>query len=180
MTRAVHIELVESMSTSSFINALRRFFSVRGTVQYAKLLRSDRGTNFIGACKELKIDHNDAALNSYLQERNCVWQFNPPHSSHMGGSWERLIGIARRILDAMLLQSVHTRLTHEVLSTLMAEVMAIINEDHYCQCLPNQTCRLFSRLQWSWLRRPVLYRPHLATLTQQSFIQNNGNKFSVL
>ncbi|XP_073713971.1 uncharacterized protein [Misgurnus anguillicaudatus] len=123
-TRAVHIELVESMSTSSFINALRRFFSVRGP---AKLLRSDRGTNFIGACKELGIDHRDATLNSYLQEKNCTWQFNPPHSSHMGGSWERLIGIARRILDAMLLQSVHTRLTHEVLSTLMAEVMAIIN-----------------------------------------------------
>lgn len=45
----------------------------------------------------------------------------------MGGSWERLIGIARRILDAMLLQAVHTRLTHEVLSTFMAEVMAIMN-----------------------------------------------------
>ena len=53
--------------------------------------------------------------------------FNPPHASHMGGSWERLIGVARRILDALLLQRGPTRLTHEVLSTLMAEVMAIIN-----------------------------------------------------
>ena len=123
-TRAVHIELVESMSTSSFINALRRFFSIRGP---AKLLRSDRGTNFIGACKELSIDHRDATLNSYLQEKGCTWQFNPPYSSHMGGSWERLIGVARRILDAMLIQSAHTRVTHEVLSTLMAEVMAIMN-----------------------------------------------------
>lgn len=70
-TRAVHIEHVESISTSSFINALRRFFSVRGP---AKLLRSDRGTNFIGACKELKIDPSDATLNSYLQEKNCSWQ----------------------------------------------------------------------------------------------------------
>lgn len=38
-----------------------------------------------------------------------------------------MIGIARRILDAMLLQTGPTRLTHEVLITLMAEVMAIIN-----------------------------------------------------
>lgn len=38
-----------------------------------------------------------------------------------------MIGIAHRILDAMLLQSGPTRLTHEVLTTLMAEVMAIIN-----------------------------------------------------
>ena len=45
----------------------------------------------------------------------------------MGGSWERLIGVARRILDAVLLQTGHTRLTHDVLSTLMAEVMAIMN-----------------------------------------------------
>ena len=54
-TRAVHIEVVESLDTSSFINALRRFFSIRGP---AKHIRSDHGTNFIGACKELKIASN--------------------------------------------------------------------------------------------------------------------------
>lgn len=69
---------------------------------------------------------NDAELNSYLSDSGCTWIFNPPHASHMGGSWERLIGIARRILDGMLIQK-STRLTHEVLSTLIAEVMAIIN-----------------------------------------------------
>ena len=123
-TRAVHIELIESMSTDSFINALRRFFSVRGP---AKLLRSDRGTNFVGASKELRINTDDTLIRKYLQEKGCSWVFNPPHASHMGGSWERLIGVARRILDAMLLQTGSVRLTHEVLSTFMAEVMAIIN-----------------------------------------------------
>ncbi len=43
----------------------------------------------------------------------------------MGGVWERMIGIARRILDAMLLAN--TRLTNEILTTLMAEIAAIIN-----------------------------------------------------
>lgn len=123
-TRAVHIELIETMSTDSFINALRRFFSIRGP---AKLLRSDRGTNFIGACKELDINTDNTTVRNYLQEKGCSWVFNPPHASHMGGSWERLIGVARRILDAMLLQTGPTRLTHEFLSTLMAEVMAIMN-----------------------------------------------------
>ncbi|KAJ8353216.1 hypothetical protein SKAU_G00207830 [Synaphobranchus kaupii] len=52
-TRAVHIEVIESMSSSSFINALRRFFSIRGP---AKQLISDCGTNFVGASKELKLD----------------------------------------------------------------------------------------------------------------------------
>ncbi len=45
----------------------------------------------------------------------------------MGGVWERMIGIARRILDAMLMNVGSTRLTHEVLVTLMAEIMAIMN-----------------------------------------------------
>ncbi|XP_044136507.1 uncharacterized protein LOC122928083 [Bufo gargarizans] len=123
-TRAVHIEVIESLSTSSFINALRRFFSIRGP---AKLIRSDRGTNFIGACKELKIISTDSETGSYLQDQGCTWTFNPPHASHMGGAWERMIGVARRILDAMLLKVGSTRLTHEALTTLMAEVVAIMN-----------------------------------------------------
>ncbi|XP_044160670.1 uncharacterized protein LOC122945622 [Bufo gargarizans] len=123
-TRAVHIEVIESLSTSSFINALRRFFSIRRPV---KLIRSDRGTNFIGACKELKIISTDYETGSYLQDQGCTWTFNPPHASHMGGAWERMIGVACRILDAMLLKVGSTRLTHEALTTLMAEVVAIMN-----------------------------------------------------
>ena len=46
VSRALHIEVVEEMSSSSFINALRRFLALRDPV---KLIRSDRGTNFIGA-----------------------------------------------------------------------------------------------------------------------------------
>lgn len=46
VTRAVHIEVLEEMSSSSFINALRRFTAIRGNV---KLFRSDRGTNVLGA-----------------------------------------------------------------------------------------------------------------------------------
>ncbi|XP_037399818.1 uncharacterized protein LOC108416929 [Pygocentrus nattereri] len=126
-TRAIHIELIESMDSSSFINAFRRFISLRGP---AKQIRSDCGTNFVGACRELgflQTDPNLSNIRRYLGEEGCTWVFNPPHSSHMGGSWERMIGISRRILDAMFLQSSHVQLTHEVLSTLMAEITAIIN-----------------------------------------------------
>lgn len=126
-TRAVHIELIESMDSSSCINALRRFFALRGP---AKQLRSDRGTNFVGASVELGMRPDDAEQIStlkYLHEQGCVWEFNPPHASHMGGVWERMIGVARRILDFMFLQRKSNHLTHEVLCTLMAEVCAIIN-----------------------------------------------------
>ncbi|XP_061742416.1 uncharacterized protein LOC133542373 [Nerophis ophidion] len=119
-SRAVHIELIESVDTTSCINALRRFFALRGP---ANQLHSDCGTNFTGACKELGMNK---AVQNFLSEKQCIWKFNPPHASHMGGSWEQMIGIARRILDSMLLQH-GTRITHEVLCTLMAEVTAIIN-----------------------------------------------------
>lgn len=45
----------------------------------------------------------------------------------MGGVWEGMIGVARRILDALLLKTKTFQLTHEVLVTLMSEVMAIMN-----------------------------------------------------
>lgn len=126
-SRAVHIEVIETMSSSSFINALRRFFAVRGP---AKQIRSDCGTNFIGASRELEMDKTNPGFNSvekYLYTQRCSWVFNPPHASHMGGAWERMIGIARRILDYMLLEQRKSHLTHEVLTTFMAEVAAIMN-----------------------------------------------------
>lgn len=127
--RAVHIEVIEAMSSSSFINALRRFFAIRGP---AKQLHSDRGTNFVGAFRELKMDASSVSsedVQKYLKEQHCTWKFNPPHASHMAGHWERMIEIARRILDCMLLNEKSSHLT-QVLTTFMAEVTAVINSRH--------------------------------------------------
>ena len=66
-------------------------------------------------------------VSNYLSNQKCQWIFNPPHGSHCGGVWERMIGICRKILDSTLAAVGPTRLTHEVLCTLMAEVMAIVN-----------------------------------------------------
>merc|ERR1712243_180480 len=81
-TRAVHIEVLESMDTSSFINALRRFFALRGP---AKLLRSDCGTNFIGACRDLGINSSGRqkeSLDRFLADQGCEWHFNLKAQSH--------------------------------------------------------------------------------------------------
>ena len=126
-TRAIHIEVIEEMSSSCFINALRRFTALRGPVT---ILRSDRGTNFVGCTDQLKIDAinvEDDKVQPHLYNSGTVWKFNPPHSSHMGGVWERMIGVTRRILDGMLLEQNKKGLTHEVLCTLMAEVCAVVN-----------------------------------------------------
>ncbi|XP_056135746.1 piwi-like protein 2 [Lampris incognitus] len=114
-THAVHIELIEAMDRSSFLNALWLFFALQGPV---KQIRSNCGTNFTGTCKELHIfltDPKDTNVRKYLGEEGYFWIFKPPHSSHT----ERMIGISTRILNSMLKQI--SRLTHKVLSTLMAK-----------------------------------------------------------
>ena len=50
-TRAMHIEVIESMDASCFINTLHRFLAFRGpAVQFC----SDCGTNFVGVRKEFQ------------------------------------------------------------------------------------------------------------------------------
>lgn len=121
---AIHIEVAESLSTDSFINALRRFIARRGQV---KSIRCDRGTNFIGAERELKESvntWNQATISETLLHRNIDWIFNTPHASHHGGVWERQIRTVRKVLNAVMKEQV---LTDEGLNTLMCEVEAVIN-----------------------------------------------------
>lgn len=45
----------------------------------------------------------------------------------MGGAWERMIDLPRKVLDSMLMREGLSNLSDEVLCTLMAEVSAVIN-----------------------------------------------------
>ncbi|XP_065940282.1 uncharacterized protein [Magallana gigas] len=126
VSRLVHLEAIEELSTSSFINALRRFTGLRGQVIQ---FRSDRGTNFIGAVHELNIPADlieDPLALKYFEVNKITRVFNPPHASHFGGVWERMIGASRKILDSLLMNH-KGPLTHEVLTTFLMEVSAILN-----------------------------------------------------
>ncbi|XP_038071855.1 uncharacterized protein LOC119740577 [Patiria miniata] len=127
-SRAVHIEIAESLDTSSCINAVRRFIARRGNI---KELISDNGTNLVGAHAELKkamSEWNHETLEKFTTDRGITWKFNPPAASHFGGIWERQIRTIRKILQAMLNEQ-HMRVCRdeEQLRTLMCEVEYTIN-----------------------------------------------------
>ena len=73
------------MATDAFSTmALRRFISR----DFVKVLRSDNGSNFIGAEKELKealkqLNHDK--IIDVMSRQNIEWKFNPPISPWMGG-----------------------------------------------------------------------------------------------
>lgn len=127
--RAIHLEISASLTTDSFINALRRFISIRGPIRE---LRSDRGTNFVGAERELakavsEMDHNK--ISQFLLEKGCdnfSFKMNPPSASHMGGVWERQIRSVRNILSVLMYHH-GSQLDDESLRTFMCETVAIVN-----------------------------------------------------
>ena len=122
--RAVHLEISYTLDTDSFILALRRFIARRGQV---KEIRSDNGTNFTGAERELRVmieGWNQATIHEELLQKGIQWYFNPPAASHHGGAWERMIRSTRKILGSLVKEQT---LDDESLQTLMCEVESIIN-----------------------------------------------------
>lgn len=123
-TRAVHLELVQSMNTDDFIMCLRRFINRRGEVSE---LRCDRGSNFVGAERELREaikQWDQQKIDRELLQRGCKWIFQPPTASSMSGIWERLVRSAKTVLKAILgTQTV----SEPVLQTLLTEVERVLN-----------------------------------------------------
>ena len=123
-TKAVHLEIANSLDTDSFIHALRRFVNRRGL---SEKIFSDNGTNFRAGHKELKQSLAEliaAKVGRFLTQQGIEWEFNPPGASHMGGIWKRVIRSVRKIVGNLL--QLHT-VTDENLITLMSEVEAILN-----------------------------------------------------
>jgi len=124
-SRAVHLEVAYSLDTDSCINALRRFICRRGQVAH---LRSDNGTNFVGAERELRealASLNHDRIGRAMSKKGIKWSFNPPTGSHHGGTWERLIRMIRKILCSVLRQQT---LDDEGFHTVLCEAESILND----------------------------------------------------
>ena len=84
------------MSTDAILLALHRFISRKG---FVKVSRSDNGSNFIGAEKELKealkqLNHDK--IIDVASRQNIEWKFNPPTSPWIEGVWESVVKSIKR------------------------------------------------------------------------------------
>ena len=112
VVRAVHIELVDSMSSEDTLLALRRFVARRGM---PTILWSDNARGFVSASTKL--------LES-LGPEGPEWKFIAPRAPWWGGWWERLIGVVKNSLKRTLGRN---RLGRQELETLLHEVESCVN-----------------------------------------------------
>ncbi|XP_045027165.1 uncharacterized protein LOC123470678 [Daphnia magna] len=91
VTRAVHLEVVHSMSSDLFIISLRRFIVYRGKPD---VIFSDNGTNIVAGERELReglANLNARKVREELAIQALSWRFSPPFGPHFGGAWDRLV-----------------------------------------------------------------------------------------
>ena len=119
-TRALHLEVVQSLSADSAVLALRRFISRRGTPTE---VWSDNGTAFVGAAKELREFYGQSVADQ-AANNGIKWRFIPPAAPFMGGVWERLVRSVKTALKVTLRER---KPRDELLSTLLAEAESLIN-----------------------------------------------------
>ncbi|XP_074028330.1 uncharacterized protein [Leptinotarsa decemlineata] len=118
--RAVHFELVRSLSTEDFLMALRRFVARRGNIS---VIYSDNGGNFVGTWNLLqKISWKE--IEEYSTTRKIKWIFNAPTAPWWGGWWERIVRIIKELLRRNLGKS---SLNYEELMTVLCDCEANIN-----------------------------------------------------
>ncbi|XP_072392223.1 uncharacterized protein [Diabrotica undecimpunctata] len=113
--RAVHLELVNDLTTKAFLARFRRFCARRGKCAE---VYSDNATNFVRASRELYELFNSSDY------QNAIRNFIPPKSPHFGGIWEAAV----KSFKNHLIRTVgDTLLTYEQLETYLIKIEAILN-----------------------------------------------------
>ena len=120
-TRAVHLELVESLSTESFIKAFRKFTARRGLP--VKIL-SDNAKTFKTASEEVRKLFHCPKLHSFLTHKGVEWIFIPEKSPWEGGIWERLVRSVKRCLVKVIGRAM---VSFMELGTILVEVEGVVN-----------------------------------------------------
>lgn len=112
VTRAIHLELTESLSLSDCLLAIRRFVARRGL---PSIMYSDNAKTFIAAQTEVQKVYGHLAPK---------WKYIVPRSPWWGGWWERLIRSVKLALRKTLN---HNYVSKTELETILVEIESSIN-----------------------------------------------------
>jgi hypothetical protein len=127
-TRAIHLDIVDSLSMDACINAIERFLAQYADVTIA--FHSDNGTNFEGVSNAVTrmYDRNThQKIKRYFRPRRIAWNFNTPSASSQGGAWERLIRSVRRLLSNLPEDPQNVPISTDKLRTMLAGAQKILN-----------------------------------------------------
>ncbi|XP_030758318.1 uncharacterized protein LOC115884017 [Sitophilus oryzae] len=127
-TKAVHLEIVSDLSTTSFLNCFKRFIGRRGLCSN---IYTDNGTNFVGSRNELQNVYSflrdsktQSSFSDYFVDKGIRWHFIPPRSPHFGGIWEAVIKSAKYHIKRIVGLQV---LTYEELETVVVQIESCLN-----------------------------------------------------
>ena len=120
-TRAIHLEVMTSLSEHSFLQALRRF---TGRKSVPKVIVTDNAATFIASSEELKRLFDSHKVQNILSSQGIEWRFNPKRAPWFGGWWERLVGLTKTSLKKILGRSL---IDLETLQTVITEIESILN-----------------------------------------------------
>ncbi|XP_028413536.1 uncharacterized protein LOC114536372 [Dendronephthya gigantea] len=93
LSRAIHLEVIPNLETTTFIPCLKRLVARKGR---PRVIYSDNGRTFVKAVKWLVQAVEDERLHSHLEECSITWKFNLSRAPWWGGQFERLIGIVKK------------------------------------------------------------------------------------
>ncbi|GFY25395.1 integrase catalytic domain-containing protein [Trichonephila clavipes] len=123
VTRALPLELVNNLTTETFLIALRRFISRRGL--YSKILTNNAKT-FKRSDLELKNLRkviSDPSVKAFYASHKIYWQFIMERAPWWGGFYGSLI----RKVKLALRKTVGTTLFRDELETLLIEIEGVLN-----------------------------------------------------
>ena len=92
LSRAVHLELVTNLETTTFLPCLRRLIARRGR---PSVIYSDIETTFVKAAKWLTQVIRDEEYNVLLESHDIKWKFNLSRPPWWRGQFEQLIDFVK-------------------------------------------------------------------------------------